>query len=538
MIAWLAEALIASSVLMATVLLIRRPVANQFGPRIAYCLWLIPALRMVLPPLPESWLIRPITAAPEIAITTAPMAMASGVSSPSVDWLAVGLCIWAAGAALHFAVHLWAYRRFAARAIANGAFMHEEDPGAIKVYATPDVSGPLAMGLTRPSILVPADFTFRYDAEERAFALAHEVAHHRRGDLKTNLGALALLSLHWFNPLAHMAYRAFRTDQELACDATIMADADAESRYAYGRALVKSACENAPLAACALDRKQELKRRLKMMQPSHQTSLRAAIGGAGALMLLAGGMLITGTAGANREVAKTRPVQIAQAEIPAQPASPAQSAESPEDAALPATPVDAPADVIRAHAEAAAEHAEQAATEAEVRAGEVEATSENHEAARLAAEAAREAANEARNAAVEAAATADEDAQEAAREAEQDAREASREAQEAAREAERDAADAARESARVERRRISAASTPGQFQLIRSITVRGEDGVVRQSVYVTTHADLRAVMVRSLEQAVQQIKAEPSLPDDERARVLAMIEAKLASLRNRQFPIL
>jgi bla regulator protein blaR1 len=531
---WITEALIASSLLMAMVLLIRRPVAAQFGPRVAYCLWLIPALRMVLPPLPQSWLIRPIIAAQEITIVPISAAASVAAYPAPIDWFAFGLCVWAAGAAAHFALHLWAYHRFSARVIASANFMHEVDPGAIQVYATPDVSGPLAMGLARRSILVPTDFNDRYDAQERDFALAHEVAHHRRGDLKVNFGALALLSLHWFNPLAHMAYRAFRTDQELACDATIMADADAESRHAYGRALVKSACENVPLAACALDRKQELKRRLKMMQPSHQTALRAAIGGAGALALLTGGMLITGTAGAIQEPVKARPVRIAQAEVPAQPESPTP----PEDAASPASPIDAPADVIRATAEAAAERAEQAANEAEVRAGEAEARSENHEVARQAAEDARAAAIEARDAAAQASNTAYDAAQEAAREAEQNAREASQDAQEAARDAERDAADAAREAARAERRRISAADAPVQFRLIRSITIRGEDGSVRQSVFVTTHADLRAAMINGLERAVLEINAEPSLSEGDRASALAVIEVRLAALRSRQFPLL
>jgi bla regulator protein blaR1 len=54
MMGWFIDTLIASSVLMGLVLLLRRPVAHRFGPRVAYALWLLPALRMVLPPLPDS----------------------------------------------------------------------------------------------------------------------------------------------------------------------------------------------------------------------------------------------------------------------------------------------------------------------------------------------------------------------------------------------------------------------------------------------------------------------------------------------------
>ena len=55
MIGWVAETLIASTLLMALVLGLRGPVRRAFGPGVAYLLWLLPLLRMALPPLPASW---------------------------------------------------------------------------------------------------------------------------------------------------------------------------------------------------------------------------------------------------------------------------------------------------------------------------------------------------------------------------------------------------------------------------------------------------------------------------------------------------
>ena len=51
---WLADTLVATSLLMALVLLVRDPVRRQFGPAAAYGLWLIPALRLLMPPLTET----------------------------------------------------------------------------------------------------------------------------------------------------------------------------------------------------------------------------------------------------------------------------------------------------------------------------------------------------------------------------------------------------------------------------------------------------------------------------------------------------
>ncbi|HOB15298.1 MAG TPA: M56 family metallopeptidase, partial [Novosphingobium sp.] len=48
---WLVDTLIATGALIALVLVLRRPVARWFGPGMAYALWALPLLRLVLPPL-------------------------------------------------------------------------------------------------------------------------------------------------------------------------------------------------------------------------------------------------------------------------------------------------------------------------------------------------------------------------------------------------------------------------------------------------------------------------------------------------------
>jgi len=64
LIPWAIEALIASTVLMVAVLCLRGLVRRSFGPDIAYALWALPALRLLLPPLPQSW--REIAVAPVV----------------------------------------------------------------------------------------------------------------------------------------------------------------------------------------------------------------------------------------------------------------------------------------------------------------------------------------------------------------------------------------------------------------------------------------------------------------------------------------
>ena len=47
MIAWLTDTFIYTGLLIAVVLVLRRPVARHFGPQTAYALWSLPLLRLM-----------------------------------------------------------------------------------------------------------------------------------------------------------------------------------------------------------------------------------------------------------------------------------------------------------------------------------------------------------------------------------------------------------------------------------------------------------------------------------------------------------
>src|SRR3546814_3823360 len=83
----------------------------------------------------------------------------------------------------------------------------------IRVVETDAATGPLAFGVLRKYIAFPRDFAERYDEDERDLALAHERGHHARGDLIANWAALLVLAVHWFNPIAWRAFRAFRSEE-------------------------------------------------------------------------------------------------------------------------------------------------------------------------------------------------------------------------------------------------------------------------------------------------------------------------------------
>ena len=299
-----------ASAAMLLVLVIRRPFAALFGAGPVYALWLLPALRLVAPPLP-SWsavelpnLIPPQTVILIAEDMAAPVPPAGGPG----QWVPLLLAIWAAGAACFLLWQFWSYHSFA-----RGLDRDARDLGThrgVRLIESGAVEGPISLGLFRRRIVVPRDFESRYTSEERALALDHEAIHHRRLDLWWNHLGLLILALNWFNPVAGLAFKAFRADQELACDAAVAASADTDARHDYARALVKSASRPGLIAACPLNHADQLKRRLKMMK-FHKPGRLRMFGGAAAIAMLGGVSLAFGSAG-----------QAAQPAPPAPPAPP------------------------------------------------------------------------------------------------------------------------------------------------------------------------------------------------------------------------
>jgi hypothetical protein len=191
---------------------------------------------------------------------------------------------------LFMAVQALCYRRFLTRL--SRSMRSAGSHRGVPLIASAAVEGPLALGLLDRRIVIPADFETRYSASERSLALDHERHHHRRGDILANHLALIMLALNWFNPIAWAAFRAFRADQELSCDAAIAATAPAQARCDYARALVKSASRPGLIAACPLNHADQLKRRLKMLNHHRKDRRRLWAGSAVTATLIAGSLTL------------------------------------------------------------------------------------------------------------------------------------------------------------------------------------------------------------------------------------------------------
>jgi beta-lactamase regulating signal transducer with metallopeptidase domain len=324
MSAVLIETLAWTGVLIAAVLLARRPVARLCGPQVAYALWALPLIRLVLPPLTLPAWMAPAPAAAPVAEQATRAALAEPLAwqaesvpatftvaapppaEPGFDLLAqiaalplaeALLLLWLGGAG----VFLW--RRFAAYFALRDELLAEGREvggiparlGAIRLVETPGTRAPIAFGVLDPVIALPPGFMALPDRRARDLALAHELAHHRGLDLVINIAVQPLFALHWFNPLGHYGWLALRRDQEAACDARVIAASTSEERAAYARLIAGFAtgAELAPRAAlaapmaCPVLGEKSIIHRLRSLSMSHMSPRRRLAGRA----LLAAGVL-------------------------------------------------------------------------------------------------------------------------------------------------------------------------------------------------------------------------------------------------------
>jgi beta-lactamase regulating signal transducer with metallopeptidase domain len=288
---WLTDTLIATGALIAAVLVLRRPVSRWFGPGMAYALWALPLLRLIIPPLvlpekqaPVTYVIAEADAAVQAVATVAP-------AQPGWAIAEIALAVWLAGALTFIAWRAWGYVAMRRRLLSDARPVGEI--GRIRLVETPAAPSPVAFGLADKVVALPPGFMASEDRTARDLAIAHELEHHAGRDIAVNFAMQPLLALHWFNPLAWLGWRALRRDQEAACDARVLEGRSAETRAAYGRLIANFAQgPRLPLAtplACPVVGEKSIIHRLRSLTMDQPTPRRRLIGrlliGAGALAL-------------------------------------------------------------------------------------------------------------------------------------------------------------------------------------------------------------------------------------------------------------
>ena len=273
------ELLLTSSVLILALAALRFLFRNSISRRLQYGLWLLVALRLVLPvtllsssfsvlsgaeALSQHWETTSQTAAvaePESPHTSnsqfepvelptvnqtpqpdapaapdVPVVMdAAAQPEPSLPWHQIAYGVWAGGTIVA-ALWLLAVNLRFRRQLRTTRRAVPVEGSPLPVYVTDAVVSPCLFGLFRPAVyLTPRALQ---SEESLRHVLTHELCHYRHGDHVWSLVRSALLAVYWFDPLVWLAAALSRTDSELACDEAAIQALGVEQRLAYGKTLV------------------------------------------------------------------------------------------------------------------------------------------------------------------------------------------------------------------------------------------------------------------------------------------------------------
>ncbi|MDX1561895.1 MAG: M56 family metallopeptidase, partial [Gammaproteobacteria bacterium] len=224
-------------------------------PVLAHLLWLFVLLKLVTPPFVSLSLL----SLPADPVPTATIALPSAVAgaagtaplSTQVDWSALLATVWLLGSLLVLVWSLARVVRFSR--LLDAASLPA--PAAVQrlvadlsrrfgIAREPQVQltganvSPMVWWTGgRVRVVVPEALAERLAPTELEFVLAHELGHVRRGDHFVRWLEWLVCIAFWWNPLAWWARRNLRINEEVCCDALVLATFEPNKKF-YANALV------------------------------------------------------------------------------------------------------------------------------------------------------------------------------------------------------------------------------------------------------------------------------------------------------------
>ena len=252
----------AGAVMILAIIVIRALAVNLLPKKTFLALWGIVVARLLLPfSVPSAFSVYslignhtpavPTTKGPQVAgmlptEIAGQMATMPGNISNAASSISVWVIVWAVGVlvcALVFAIAYWKCRQEfqTSLPIDNGFIQNwlktHRLKRSISVRQSSRFSAPLTYGVFRPVILLPMSTEWE-NAKALQYVLAHEYVHIRRFDSITKLVLIAVLCVHWFNPLVWAMYILANRDIELSCDEAVVRLFGENTKAAYARTLI------------------------------------------------------------------------------------------------------------------------------------------------------------------------------------------------------------------------------------------------------------------------------------------------------------
>lgn len=241
---------------------IKRLLLDKLSPRWQYSIWVLLALRCLMPAsirqdvlVPMGLWLETLKSTTESSLDSVYSAVFTPISLDHVfpwieskpnsitDWLFV---LYACGAVALAVYYLISYCILQLRlrqgeapsqavADAMSRVCNTYQLNSCRIVAVPGLGSAFVSGIFRPILAVPTDT----DVDDKV--ILHELLHLKHQDILQGILWAALRCLHWFNPLMHYILNRIGNDMESLCDQRVLERLEGEERRDYGTILLSMA---------------------------------------------------------------------------------------------------------------------------------------------------------------------------------------------------------------------------------------------------------------------------------------------------------
>ena len=311
-IQWLIANSLKGAVLIIAVFLVQFVFSKQIPPKWKYLMWLLVAIRLVMPSLLELdssifnlknvWQTETINS---VALSnqatvietslqqTVPIDIA--VPENGIELSTIVFSVWATVAIFLSLYLLWKNLSILAlirkeKPITKSKWLEllENCKQELKLYTpvqlveTRHIKTPALMGFIRPRILLPEGILNAMTESEIKLIFMHELTHLKCGDIMINWTISLIQIVHWFNPLVWIAFAKTREARELACDDDMLSFLGQSGEKKYGQTIIRllDLCYNENCITGMvgiLENKKQINRRIKMIKNRNRKTKRTVV---------------------------------------------------------------------------------------------------------------------------------------------------------------------------------------------------------------------------------------------------------------------
>ena len=264
---------VSGALLLLLILGLKPLYKNKFSKRWQYYIWIVVALRLLLPFTPDTTIIGSLfekfdTTAITNEIPTNPNVpvpadtgnskaepiqtnreITTAAMREPVDKYVCLFFIWSALALVLFVRKVTVYQGFIQYIKAGNKEVSDikilnllsdcEEKLKIKtrveLSCNPLIASPMLIGFFRPRIILPVG---EWEDKELSYIFVHELIHYKQRDMFYKWLIQIVVCVHWFNPFVYLLEKEVNKSCELSCDEKVISVLDDTARREYGDILI------------------------------------------------------------------------------------------------------------------------------------------------------------------------------------------------------------------------------------------------------------------------------------------------------------